>query len=65
LKGIISQGADNFTEFTLPAGYRPTQQRMFVGLPSVDSNRIDIQIDVKVTVYITSGNWISLAGISF
>jgi hypothetical protein len=54
--------------FTLPAGYRPAAQELFVTERSDGSGRLDVEADgdiVPIGGILPSGGWISLGGLSF
>ncbi len=66
LRGLVKNGTNNTTIFTLPVGYRPSYQE----LQAVQTNpntigRVDILADGQVTVVSGSNGWVSLDGITF
>lgn len=75
LHGLIKSGSTTYQNvlFTLPAGYRPSQELLFEVSgylsPSEVSARIDIQPDGDVVLMSSNGtianNYLSLAGITF
>jgi len=66
LRGLVKNGTNNTTIFTLPVGYRPSNRE----LQAVQTNlniigRVDILADGQVTVVSGSNVWVSLDGITF
>ena len=66
LRGLVKNGTNNTTIFTLPVGYRPSNRE----LQAVQTNlniigRVDILADGQVTVVSGSNGWVSLDGITF
>ena len=66
LRGLVKNGTNNTTIFTLPVGYRPSNRE----LQAVQTNnniigRVDIFADGQVTVVSGSNGWVSLDGITF
>ena len=67
LRGLIKNGTDGTTVFTLPVGYRPLQRNIF----TIESDDLAGRLDVDDTGEVipasstTSPAWISLDGIVF
>jgi len=67
LRGLIKNGTDGTTVFTLPVGYRPLQKNIF----TIESDDLAGRLDVDDTGEVipasstTSPAWISLDGIVF
>lgn len=72
LRGLVSGGSVGATAaiFTMPAGYRPAKERIFI-VPAFDDKFAHVRVrtngDVVVTSGITggAGQWIDLGGIRF
>lgn len=65
LKGLIKSGSTGAIA-TLPAGYRPSRQCLFVSITNPNViGRIDITTAGVITASVYSNVWISLDGISF
>lgn len=66
MKGLIKSGTVGATAFTLPVGYRPTENRMITTFSNETVARIDIFYATgQVYVYSGSNVYISLDGASF
>ena len=66
LKGMVDNGTDNATVFTLPEGYRPALRELFVTQISTGSSRIDVTTaGVVSTLSAGAHTWLTLSGISF
>lgn len=69
LKGLVQSGtvAGDSTGniFTLPAGYRPTEQRVIVTISNGAIARLDVLTDGSVRAVSGSNVWFSLDGVSF
>ena len=68
LRGLVKNGTNNTTIFTLPVGYRPSNRELQAVQTNLDTNtigRVDILADGQVTVVSGSNVWVSLDGITF
>lgn len=66
LRGLVKNGTNNTTIFTLPAGYRPSNRELQAVQTSLNTiGRVDIFADGQVTVVSGSNGWVSLDGITF
>jgi hypothetical protein len=70
LRGLVKSGtAPSVTIFTLPSGFRPAQQEIFMQASNLGQARVDVFTTgaVQVVSYIGSGSnaFVSLAGINF
>lgn len=66
LRGLVKDGTINTTIFTLPAGYRPEYQQLFVALEESTLGRVDVLADGQVQMKQGVGtNWLSLDGMTF
>ena len=51
--------------FTLPVGYRPTKQELFVAASNNAFGRFDIDISGNVALIVGSNVWASMDGMTF
>lgn len=70
MRGLIASGTQNNTAFTLPVGYRPTDNQLFACAMNGGVNRITVQTDGQVVVQETlagtfNNTWISLNEVRF
>ncbi|MFN9674805.1 MAG: hypothetical protein ACK552_20475 [Microcystis sp.] len=66
LRGLVKNGTNNTTIFTLPVGYRPSNQELQAVQTNLNTiGRVDILADGQVTVVSGSNGWVSLDGITF
>lgn len=71
LKGVLKSGtvADGTTIFTLPAGFRPSEDLMFSTISSsataIQPTRVDIMIDGRVIIYNAANNYLTINNIQF
>lgn len=66
LRGLVKNGANGSTIFTLPEGYKPSKEHLFiVATYNQRSGRVDVMTDGKVLARDVSPDWVSLDGISF
>ena len=66
IRGMVKDGTDWSTIFTLPVGYRPAKQEIFVTISNDAVGRIDINTDGGVGSYVINDpTWVSLDGITF
>jgi hypothetical protein len=67
LRGLVSTGTvgSGVAIFTLPVGYRPAYQSLFVTISNSLIARVDVQADGKVCLTSGSATWASLEGITF
>ena len=72
LTGLVKVAANataSTTLFTLPAGYRPAKQLLFLVMTSVGPTRVDIDTSGNVqtvgATFNTAGQWVSVDGINF
>jgi len=63
LRGLIRNGTGNI--FTLPVGYRPVRQELFVVLTDTGVGRVDVAANGVVLKNGGGNGWLSLDGISF
>lgn len=65
LKGLVASGSG--TIFTLPAGYRPTEQLVFLTVAGSDTTagRVDILPDGTVSLQVGGSGYVSLSSIRF
>jgi hypothetical protein len=67
LRGLIKAGTvgNNIAVFTLPAGYRPYKQCIFIVDATGAYGRVDIFENGKVIVLVGNNTYVTLDGISF
>lgn len=65
LRGLVKSGTVNTAMFTLPAGYRPTNRRIFVTITDTGIGRLDVQSDGTVTLISGGNGFTSLENIAF
>jgi len=66
LRGLVKNGTNNTTIFTLPVGYRPSNRELQAVQTNLNTiGRVDILADGQVTVVSGSNGWVSLDGITF
>lgn len=65
MRGLIKNGTIGATIFTLPAGYRPANKQIFVGIGAGDAARIDIDNAGVVQVAAGSNSYVSFAQVMF
>lgn len=65
LKGLVASGTVGQTIFTLPAGYRPAETRLFSTISNSAVGRVDINSAGAVSCQLGSNVWLSLDGIAF
>ena len=66
LSGLVAiNGTQSGTMFTLPAGYRPTGQLIFLVMSGSGPARIDVMMNGNVSIATAVPGWISTNGISF
>ncbi|MCZ8276313.1 MAG: hypothetical protein O9314_21940 [Microcystis sp. LE19-4.1E] len=66
LRGLVKNGTNNTTIFTLPVGYRPSNRELQAVQTNLNTiGRVDILADGQVTVVSGSNVWVSLDGITF
>ena len=66
LKGLIHAGSVGFTAFTLPAGYRPADQKIFAVISNGALGRVDVSnLGFVQIITPSTNNYVSLDGISF
>jgi hypothetical protein len=65
LKGLVKNGAVGTVIFTLPVGYRPTEQYIFTVNSGGAFGRVDVAAYGDVIVVTGNSSWVSLDGISF
>lgn len=65
LRGMVRSGTVNAAIFTLPVGFRPTLQKVFVVIANAAIGRVDVRTNGEVLLVTGSNAWVSLDGISF
>lgn len=70
LRGLVKDGTANSTIFTLPVGYRPAQQEMFIVPASGGPARLRVNVAGTVytdaaTGFVSANAYVSLSGIKF
>ncbi len=67
LRGLVKNGTDGASIFTLPAGYRPQARELLVGASEDHYGRIDILTDGTVvpSAGTTAPGWVCLDGLTF
>lgn len=69
IKGLIKLGSSTVPAFTLPAGYRPSQQQVFTCYAFSGTCRLDVAITgtVAVSAYVSpaTNSYVSLNGVRF
>lgn len=65
IKGLIKSGTMNSAIFTLPEGYRPSEQLVFSVISNGAIGRLDVFVDGDVKLVSGSNAWVSLDSISF
>lgn len=66
LRGLIKNGTVNTTFFTLPTGYRPYRQELFMSLQNNAVGRVDIETDGDVKMGgVGSNAFVQLDGLIF
>lgn len=67
LVGMVAGGTPGAGSivFTLPEGYRPDKDEIFVSVGNAAFAQIIIRTSGMVIIYIGSGTWTSLSGITF
>ena len=65
LRGLIASGTMSAAAFTLPAGYRPTQQWLFGTISNSSIGRVDVTTAGVVMPSLGSNAWYALDGLSF
>lgn len=64
--GVIQTGAVGSAAFTLPPGFRPATDEIFVVMSNNAVGRLDVNTDGTVVPQSPSSNtWVSLSGVSF
>jgi hypothetical protein len=65
LRGMVRSGTVNTAIFTLPSGFRPALQKVFVVMSNGAIGRVDVRTNGEVVLLTGSNAWVSLDGISF
>ena len=73
LRGLVKNGTNNTTIFTLPVGYRPSNRELLTvqtyttaaGTGNNTTGRVDILTDGTVQVIFGNNGWLSLDGLTF
>jgi hypothetical protein len=68
LKGLLKSGTNTTTAFTLPAGYRPAERRLFAAMCNAGASQIMGYVDILTDgqVVLSGGTtWFAIDGITF
>lgn len=65
LRGLIASGTIGLTAFTLPAGYRPTNNELMIALSNGAVGAVDINSNGNVTPSLGNNAYVSLDGLTF
>jgi hypothetical protein len=68
LKGLVKKSSAvvaNEAIFTLPVGYRPAEQALFMAISNQALGRVDVATNGQVQVGVGNNAWVSLEGMSF